>query len=140
MEEKAAIKRVEEMAVEIAALKKENDGLVEQYMGLVHTQQSGKTWHYCTSGKIVTYPSMLCSMCLTSDSNRDFNPRKAMDEALTVAFDSGATDGAHHKMWVIDQMVRALAGTEHVYNELIRNARNGKDGPNTYEWDVGIAP
>lgn len=30
--------------------------------------------------------------------------------ALEVAANYGATDGAHHKMWVIDQMVRNLTG------------------------------
>ena len=28
--------------------------------------------------------------------------------ALKIAADDGTVDGAHHKMWVIDQMVRAL--------------------------------
>lgn len=31
-------------------------------------------------------------------------------KALEVASDYGQCDGAHHKMWVIDQMVRALTG------------------------------
>lgn len=50
----------------------------------------------------------------------------------------GTTDGAHHKMWVIDQMVRALTGD--VYVDWVRAFEDGEDGPHTYEWDQGIAP
>jgi len=74
----------------------------------------------------------------------------------------GAYDGSHHKMWAIDQMVRALTdckmvktkikdcngqdyeyetqGESEEYKQWIKDFRNGEDGPNTYEWDVGIAP
>jgi hypothetical protein len=31
-------------------------------------------------------------------------------KAIDIAKSNGTNDGAHHKMWVIDQMVRALAG------------------------------
>ncbi|MFX1499371.1 MAG: hypothetical protein ACFFDH_00240 [Promethearchaeota archaeon] len=58
-------------------------------------------------------------------------------KALEIAHD-GSIDGGHHKMWVIDQMVRALAG-EH-YDKWVKNHCDGEDGPDTYEWDIGIAP
>lgn len=58
--------------------------------------------------------------------------------ALDVAFADGQIDGAHHKAWVIDQMVRALTGDG--YAEWIRNYRDGEHGPETYGWDEGIAP
>lgn len=61
-----------------------------------------------------------------------------IDDALDIARDYGRTDGAHHKMWVIDQMVRALAGED--YEGLIRDWEEGEDGPNTYEWDTGTPP
>jgi len=61
-----------------------------------------------------------------------------MEAALDFAHMCGAIDGAHHKMWVIDQMVRALPGAG--YDEWVRLQRDGSDGPNTYEWDEGIAP
>lgn len=60
------------------------------------------------------------------------------NEALTLAFEYGGFDGAHHKMWVIDQMCRALTGEN--YDTFVAHAKNGKDGPDTYEWDEGIAP
>lgn len=58
--------------------------------------------------------------------------------ALELAENYGGFDGAHHKMWVIDQMVRALTGDG--YGAWVRKYQNGEDGPNTYEWDEGIAP
>jgi hypothetical protein len=35
-------------------------------------------------------------------------PAARIDKALGIAHNHGGTDGAHHKQWVIDQMVRAL--------------------------------
>ena len=32
--------------------------------------------------------------------------------ALEIAWHYGCIDGAHHKMWTIDQMVRVLCGSE----------------------------
>jgi len=63
-----------------------------------------------------------------------------IEETLKIAVQYGGIDGSHHKMWVIDQMVRALCGDKKTYDELVVNACDGDDGPNTYEWDVGIAP
>jgi len=83
-------------------------------------------------------------------------------KALDKAFQFGSTDGEHHKMWVIDQMVRALTGCPMVtkksldcngieytysaqgeseeYREWVTKFSDGEDGPNTYEWDEGRAP
>lgn len=83
-------------------------------------------------------------------------------KAIAIAISFGGIDGAHHKDWTIDQMVRALTGcpleVEHVvptegesysyqsqgesqdYKDLIRDACAGEDGPQTYNWDTGIAP
>jgi len=58
--------------------------------------------------------------------------------ALNIAFDDGTTDGGHHKMWVIDQMVRALTGDD--YDTWVKEFNTGEDGPNSYEWDEGIPP
>lgn len=58
--------------------------------------------------------------------------------ALRIAHLYGGTDGAHHKMWAIDQMVRKLTGED--YAEWVRQAKDGTDGPDTYSWDEGIAP
>lgn len=58
--------------------------------------------------------------------------------AIDMAIQFGGIDGNHHKTWVIDQMVRLLAGDG--YAALIREAKSGADGPDTYEWDEGIPP
>ena len=85
-----------------------------------------------------------------------------IDNALKLAVKYGGIDGDHHKAWVIDQMVRELTGCPTVqqegtsahgkkytygalgeseeYRKLIREAREGEDGPETYDWDTGIAP
>lgn len=58
--------------------------------------------------------------------------------ALELAVNYGGIDGGHHKNWVIDQMVRALAGDK--YEQLVAEACEGEDGPDTYSWDIGIGP
>lgn len=58
--------------------------------------------------------------------------------AITIAVQSGGADGSHHKAWVVDQMVRILAGEK--YDEIVRAAKDGEDGPDSYEWDCGVAP
>lgn len=61
-----------------------------------------------------------------------------IDKAIELAVRYGGIDGGHHKAWVIDQMVRALAGDD--YDRIVRDAKDGEDGPDTYDWDTGIAP
>ena len=63
---------------------------------------------------------------------------KMIEQALDVAMRYGSTDGDHHKMWVIDQMVRALTGPG--YETWVAVATDGEDGPDTYSWEEGIAP
>ena len=63
----------------------------------------------------------------------------AINKALQLAFDWGQVDGDHHKMWVIDQMARALLGVEYAqwveaYQEF------DEEGEPQYFWDEGIAP
>jgi hypothetical protein len=60
------------------------------------------------------------------------------EQAVEIAVRWGGIDGGHHKAWVIDQMVRALTGER--YATVVAEARDGEDGPETYDWDVGIAP
>lgn len=58
--------------------------------------------------------------------------------ALRIAFTYGGIEEAHHKAWVIDQMIRTLAGGD--YSVFVERMCDGEDGPNTYGWDTGIAP
>ena len=88
--------------------------------------------------------------------------RERIDLALEYAVKYGGIDGSHHKDWVIDQMVRALTGCPMLekqakdykgaeytyktqgeseeYTTLVAKACDGVDGPNSYNWDVGIPP
>jgi hypothetical protein len=73
-------------------------------------------------------------------------------KALSIAPD-GAYDGDHHKMWVLDQMVRALTGCPMVTRSAVdANGENysyeAQGESEEYErfvdevggWDEGIAP
>lgn len=87
--------------------------------------------------------------------------QEKIDMALAIAEKYGSIDGAHHKSWTIDQMIRALTGcpmtTIHgvgeygdftyksmgesdEYKQWVISHNDGPDGPETYEWDTGIAP
>lgn len=59
-------------------------------------------------------------------------------KALELAWSYGQIDGEHHKMWVIDQMVRALLGEE-TYQEFVE-AYETPYGDEYWKWDNGIAP
>ncbi len=61
-----------------------------------------------------------------------------IQKALEVAYDYAGIDGDHHKAWVIDQMVRALAG--HDYDRWVTYYRDGEEGPETFTWNCGTAP
>lgn len=52
------------------------------------------------------------------------------NEAIELALEHGSIDGAHHKTWVIDQMLRKLAGDR--YDEVVNKK---------YQyWETGTAP
>ena len=60
-------------------------------------------------------------------------------EALDIAFQYSQIDGAHHKAWSIDQMVRALCGDN--YEEWVYNYEHDEEtGERDWNWDTGIAP
>lgn len=61
-----------------------------------------------------------------------------ISEALNLLTDFKETDGVHHKDWVLDQIARIL--TKEEYEDFIKHAKNGDDGPETYGWEEGIAP
>lgn len=67
-----------------------------------------------------------------------------IDKALSIAWEYSQIDGAWHKAWVIDQMVRALCGTEEKYREYVGEYTkpfvNDDGDEDYYEWDEGIAP
>lgn len=64
--------------------------------------------------------------------------KERINEAIELAVRYGGFDGDHHKAWVIDQMVRVLAGER--YEQIVREACDGEDGPDSYSWETGVAP
>jgi len=84
------------------------------------------------------------------------------DWALHFIERYGGIDGSHHKQWLIDQIARILNGAPvHVvearweggeteyrisvgtcdgYTTWIKEMKDGEDGPETYDWEEGIAP
>lgn len=58
--------------------------------------------------------------------------------ALDLVVRYGGIDGSYHKQWVLDQVAQALTGEN--YEDMVTYACDGEDGPDTYDWDVGIAP
>lgn len=63
---------------------------------------------------------------------------KKAETALDIILRYGGIDGAHHKQWVLDQVLRALTGPE--YDAWVTAHNEGEEGPDTYSWDTGIAP
>ena len=66
--------------------------------------------------------------------------RERIKAALEIAWSYAQIDGSHHKMWVIDQMVRVLCGSENDYKKWIEAYQAPLDDGDYYEWDMVIAP
>jgi hypothetical protein len=89
---------------------------------------------------------------MAKDAKRErYEVEHKIEMALAVITCSGGVDGSHHKQWTLDQVVRALTGSKvedglvvgdvtDGYREWLRQFRAGDDGPETYDWDEGIAP
>ena len=60
--------------------------------------------------------------------------------ALKIAWQYGQIDGSHHKMWVIDQMVKALCENENEYKNWVEAYEKPLSDGDYYLWEVGIAP
>lgn len=69
------------------------------------------------------------------DTGENLNECILISTAVQIGFDYGMIDGAYHKQWVIDQMLRILLGDEYTNNILDYNADS-----DYADWDVGIAP
>lgn len=64
-----------------------------------------------------------------------------ISEAVELAYQFAGIDGAHHKQWVIDQMLRKLLEPEE-YNDWVLRWEGDADPESDefIEWDTGIAP
>jgi hypothetical protein len=63
---------------------------------------------------------------------------KKIKNALALISRYGGIDGAHHKQWCLDQVVRTL--TDDGYAEWVRVQKDGEYGADSYDWDEGIPP
>ncbi|EBC8304213.1 hypothetical protein LWJ10_003952 [Salmonella enterica] len=64
--------------------------------------------------------------------------QQRIERAIELASRFGGSDEVHHLRWVIDQMVRELAGERN--DQVVASACAGEDGADTWRWDTGIAP
>jgi hypothetical protein len=55
---------------------------------------------------------------------------------IDLTVDYGSIDGADHKQWVLDQIVRVIAGVN--YDAFVETYMSDEDG--MIDWDRGIAP
>jgi hypothetical protein len=60
-----------------------------------------------------------------------------VQKALNLIHECGGIDGAHHKQWCLDQVVRILSDD---YEQWVKDQKYGEDGADTYNWDEGIPP
>lgn len=65
-------------------------------------------------------------------------PNEKIDAATDLIVRYGGIDGAHHKQWVLDQVLRVFRGDD--YPAFIAEICKDEHGRTIYGWDVGIAP
>jgi len=95
--------------------------------------------------------------------NSEYKDYDEKDWALLYIKMYNGIDGAHHKDWLLDQVARILKGTEMIvkiakwdnghtedrfnlgessqaYLDWVVEMKDGEDGPDTYLYEVGVAP
>lgn len=65
---------------------------------------------------------------------------KGRKKALEIAWRYSQCDGAWHKAWVIDQMVRELLGSDEEYKQWVAKYTAPLPDGDHYNWYEGIAP
>lgn len=65
--------------------------------------------------------------------------KEKIKQAVDIAWQYAQIDGEHHKMWVIDQIVRVLLGEEK-YKLWVEAYETPLDDGDYYLWETGIAP
>lgn len=75
---------------------------------------------------------------ILKNPKKEFTDIERIQASILLIVKYGGVDGSHHKNWVLDQTVRILAGKQ--YNKIVKEAKAGEDGPDTYEWDEGTPP
>lgn len=65
--------------------------------------------------------------------------QKRITAALNIARYYGHIGGDHHRVWVIDQIVRALTASD--YDQWVKSVTTAPSGVDFgIEWDTGIMP
>jgi hypothetical protein len=120
-------------AARIAALEAAGDALDTELSGSIMTP-------YVTGVKPVrkAQAAWLAARAAVTMEDAKASSETKITAALDIILRYGGIDGAHHKTWVIDQVVRILTGDG--YGQWVKDANDGEDGPETYEWDEGIPP
>jgi hypothetical protein len=65
-------------------------------------------------------------------------PQKRIDQSVDLIAQYGGIDGAHHKTWLVDQILRSLLEDE--YTKFVRQMCQGENDEDYYEWNTGTAP
>ena len=96
-------------------------------------------------------------------SNTEYVEYTPLDWALLWIKIYGGIDGAHHKDWLLDHVVRILKGTQIIIKEIkwsngfiekrftldepteeylqwVKEIKSGEDGEDTYDYEYGCAP
>ncbi len=106
---------------------------------------------------------------IASQEETEFKDFDRSDWALYFLEKFGGYDGAHHKDWVLDQIARVIKGTPVVikiakwspndkhpeghqefristgeaseeYVKWVADMKSGEDGPDSYDYEEGVAP
>jgi len=75
------------------------------------------------------------------DTESTLTPEERLSELAGIVYRYGQIDGGHHKMWVMDQMIRRITGKN--YEDFVKDYQgeyNEEEEYFDYEWDEGIAP
>lgn len=65
---------------------------------------------------------------------------EAITRALEFVWANAGVDGAHHKQWVIDQIVRILTLSPEGYRQWVTQYEEVDEWGDQQDWDSGIAP
>jgi len=60
-----------------------------------------------------------------------------VERSIELISQYGGIDGAHHKQWLLNELIKTLADD---YDGWVKSYEEGEDGPKTYKWDIGVAP
>ena len=100
---------------------------------------------------------------IIEQKNSEFNNYTEKDWVIYFIESYGQYDGGHHKQWILDQISRIIKGTPIIiyeakwsngqsefrirtgepskeYLDWVCEMCDGEDGPETYDYDKGIAP